>query len=125
LREDTGRAIYASTGFGHNVLVWTKSPPRCLLLGNANRDGTLGANLLTDLAAGAEAQEERRYGPVFGRLARLSPVTGIDREHPLWALIQAIAALLRGAAFLLVPRYLHHGITTRWPVLESRSCPAG
>lgn len=94
------------------------------LLDSANRDGTLGADLFADLAAGAQAQEEWCYGPVFGRLARHPPVTGIDREYSLRALIQATAALPRRAAFRLVPRNLHHGITIRWPVPESRSCPA-
>lgn len=93
-------------------------------LRNTDRDGVLRADFLADLAPSAQIEEDRRYGPVGGRDARLSPIPRIDAKYRLWALIKAHAALLRGGAFLLVPRYLYHGITTRSPARGLRSCPS-
>lgn len=98
---------------------------RCLLLRDAHREGAFRTYFLADLASGTQAQVERRYGPVLSGFARLSSIPGIDMKYPLRAFIKALAALLRGGAFLLIPCYLYHGITTRLLGRELRSCPTG
>ena len=96
---------------------------RCLLLCDAYREGVLRTYFLADVASGTQAQVERRYGPVLGGFTRLSPIPGIDMKYALWAFIKAHAAILRGGASFGIPSYLYHGITTRLPARELRSCP--
>jgi hypothetical protein len=103
----------------------TTHPMRRSLLRGAHREGVLRTDFRADVASGAQADVERRYVPVLGGLARLSPIPGIDMEYALGAFIKAHAAILRGGASLGIPSYLYHGITTRLPGRGLRSGPAG